>query len=178
MFEKEGNNKKIEVIDSLSGSIGIGQLVLKAAILIEEGKEIEEIVSIINKYKDNPPFFGTLETLENAIKGGRINPIAGKIINTLNFKAIIQVADGVVTPIDKARGEGNSLKKLITLVESKIKDKEEKVLFIGHANCPEKAQKVREVMEKDVKYKDVVICEVGSVMGTYTSKGAILITAI
>ncbi|HBF4437737.1 DegV family protein [Clostridioides difficile] len=178
MFEKEGNNKKIEVIDSLSGSIGIGQLVLKAAILIKEGKEIEEIVSIINKYKDNPPFFGTLETLENAIKGGRINPIAGKIINTLNFKAIIQVADGVVTPIDKARGEGNSLKKLITLVESKIKDKEEKVLFIGHANCPEKAQKVREVMEKDVKYKDVVICEVGSVMGTYTSKGAILITAI
>ncbi|HBG4071972.1 TPA: DegV family protein [Clostridioides difficile] len=178
MFEKEGNNKKVEVIDSLSGSIGIGQLVLKAAILIKEGKEIEEIVSIINKYKDNPPFFGTLETLENAIKGGRINPIAGKIINTLNFKAIIQVADGVVTPIDKARGEGNSLKKLITLVESKIKDKEEKVLFIGHANCPEKAQKVREVMEKDVKYKDVVICEVGSVMGTYTSKGAILITAI
>ncbi|HBF4284274.1 DegV family protein [Clostridioides difficile] len=178
MFEKEGNNKKVEVIDSLSGSIGIGQLVLKAAILIKEGKEIEEIVSIINKYKDNPPFFGTLETLENAIKGGRINPIAGKIINTLNFKAIIQVSDGVVTPIDKARGEGNSLKKLITLVESKIKDKEEKVLFIGHANCPEKAQKVREVMEKDVKYKDVVICEVGSVMGTYTSKGAILITAI
>ncbi|HBG5345238.1 TPA: DegV family protein [Clostridioides difficile] len=178
MFEKEGNNKKIEVIDSLSGSIGIGQLVLKAAILIKEGKEIEEIVSIINKYKDNPPFFGTLETLENAIKGGRINPIAGKIINTLNFKAIIQVADGIVTPIDKARGEGNSLKKLITLVESKIKDKEEKVLFIGHANCPEKAQKVREVMEKDVKYKDVVICEIGSVMGTYTSKGAILITAI
>ncbi|MCC0635585.1 MULTISPECIES: DegV family protein [unclassified Clostridioides] len=178
MFEKEGNNKKIEIIDSLSGSIGIGQLVLKAAILIKEGKELEEIVSIIDRYKDNPPFYGTLETLENAIKGGRINPIAGKIINTLNFKAIIQVADGIVTPIDKARGEGNSLKKLIQLVESKIIDKEEKVLFIGHANCPEKAQKVRETMEKDVKYKDVVICEVGSVMGTYTSKGAILITAI
>ncbi len=59
MFEKEGNNKKVEVIDSLSGSIGIGQLVLKAAILIKEGKEIEEIVSIINKYKDNPPFWNT-----------------------------------------------------------------------------------------------------------------------
>ncbi|MFQ7119535.1 MAG: DegV family protein [Intestinibacter sp.] len=94
----EGNNKKVEVIDSLSGSIGIGQLVLKAAILIKEGKEIEEIVSIINKYKDNPPFFGTLETLEMLLSG-RINPIAGKIINTLNFKAIIQVADGVVTPM-------------------------------------------------------------------------------
>ncbi|WP_235640464.1 hypothetical protein [Clostridioides difficile] len=31
---------------------------------------------------------------------------------------------------------------------------------------------------KGCKYKDVVICEIGSVMGTYTSKGAILITAI
>lgn len=62
---------------------------LKVVILIKEGKEIEEIVLIINKYKDNFLFFGIFEILENVIKGGRINLIVGKIINILNFKVII-----------------------------------------------------------------------------------------
>lgn len=33
-------------------------------------------------------------------------------------------------------------------------------------------------MEKDVKYKDVVICEIGLVMGIYILKGVILIIVI
>ena len=52
MFEKEGNNKKVEVIDSLSGSIGIGQLVLKAAILIKEGKDVTEEKARLKELSD------------------------------------------------------------------------------------------------------------------------------
>ena len=65
-------------------------------------------------------FYGSLETLENAIKGGRINPLAGKIINALNFKIIIKIANHEVKPIDKARGENNSLKKVIEMVSNNI----------------------------------------------------------
>ena len=63
-------------------------------------------------------FYGTLDTLENAIKGGRVNPIAGKLINALNFKVIIKIDEGLVKPIDKARGESNSLKKLFTYIKT------------------------------------------------------------
>ena len=113
MYEDKNSNKKIEVLDSMSGSIGQGLLAIKAAELINEGKNLDEIVSILEKLKNDVIFYGTLETLENAIKGGRINPLAGKLINALNFKAIIQVTEGVVKPIDKARGVNNSLKKVL-----------------------------------------------------------------
>ena len=178
IYLKEKGNKNIEVIDSESGSIGAGLLVIKAAELIKQGKSMKEIVSEIEKLKEEIVFFGTLDTLENAIKGGRINPLAGKIIGALNFKVIIHITDGVVKPIDKARGEINSIKKVIDRVSAKATDCENRILAIGHANCLEKALRVKALMEEKKKFKEIVISEVGSVMGTYTSEGAILVSVL
>ena len=178
MYKDENGNKKIEVLDSMSGSIGQGLLAIKAAELINEGKNLDEIVSILEKLKNDVIFYGTLETLENAIKGGRINPLAGKLINALNFKAIIQVTEGVVKPIDKARGVNNSLKKVLEYVESNIKNVDEKILVIAHAHCEDKASKIKESLEIKYKFKDIIIAEIGPVMGTYTSQGAILISSL
>lgn len=178
MFEQEIGNKDIRVIDTETGSIGAGLLVVEAAKLINEGKNIGEIVAEIEKLKEKLVFFGTLETLENAIKGGRINPLAGKIVNALNFKVIIQVTDGVVKPVDKARGEGNSIKKVIEKVNKNMVDTNYDTLAIGHANCIEKALRVKELMEEKYEFKNVIISEVGSAMGTYTSEGAILLSVL
>ena len=178
MILEENPNKRIEVIDTQTGSVGQGILVVKAAQLAQEGKSLSEIVEIIEKIKNNIVFFGSLETLENAIKGGRINPLAGKLINALNFKIIIQVVDGLVKPVDKARGDNNCLKKVVENVCSRITKDEKKVLAIGHSNCLQKALKVKEMMLEKHKFEDITISEVGSVMGTYTSKGAILISVL
>lgn len=174
LYLSEHKEKDIRVIDSMTGSIGAGLLLIKAAKMISEGKDIDEIVEAIENLKEKISFYGTLETLENAIKGGRINPLAGKIIGTLNFKAIVQIKDGVVKPIDKARGESNSIKKVANYITSSIEDTKDKILCLMHANCPEKAHKLLSIIEKTHKFDEVYISEVGPVMGTYTSEGAVL----
>ena len=174
LYLSERKEKDIRVIDSMTGSIGAGLLLIKAAKMISEGKDIDEIVEAIENLKEKISFYGTLETLENAIKGGRINPLAGKIIGALNFKAIVQIKDGVVKPIDKARGESNSIKKVANYITSSIEDTKDKILCLMHANCPEKAHKLLSIIEKTHKFDEVYISEVGPVMGTYTSEGAVL----
>ena len=174
LYLSEYKEKDIRVIDSMTGSIGAGLLLIKAAKMISEGKDIDEIVEAIENLKEKISFYGTLETLENAIKGGRINPLAGKIIGALNFKAIVQIKDGVVKPIDKARGESNSIKKVANYITSSIEDTKDKILCLMHANCPEKAHKLLSIIEKTHKFDEVYISEVGPVMGTYTSEGAVL----
>lgn len=178
MFEEEYPNKKVAVMDTETGSIGQGLLIVKAAQLAEEGKGLDEIVSIIESLKNDIVFYGSLETLENAIKGGRINPIAGKLINALNFKVIVKIGNGEVKPCDKARGDNNSLKKVVENVCSSIKKGEVKSLAIAHANCLDKALKVKEMMLKNHNFKSIMISEVGAVMGTYASKGAVLISVL
>lgn len=174
LYLSEHKEKDIRVIDSMTGSIGAGLLLIKVAKMISEGKDIDEIVEAIENLKEKISFYGTLETLENAIKGGRINPLAGKIIGALNFKAIVQIKDGVVKPIDKARGESNSIKKVANYITSSIEDTKDKILCLMHANCPEKAHKLLSIIEKTHKFDEVYISEVGPVMGTYTSEGAVL----
>lgn len=172
------SNKKIEVIDSLSGSIGVGLMVHKAYELAQQGKKLDEVVEYIESIKKDIVFYGTLDTLENAIKGGRINPIAGKLINALNFKVIIEISEGIVKPIDKARGESNSMKKLFERVKENISDAENKIIVIGHSNCEDKAMKIAKNIEENYSFKKVIISSIGPVMGTYTSEGAILIATL
>lgn len=178
MMLEENPNKKIAVIDTELGSIGEGQIVVKAAKLIEEGKSFEEVVDTIEKLKKDKFFYGSLETLENAIKGGRVNPVAGKIINALNMKVIIKVCDGIVKPIDSARGCNNSIKKVIAKTSDIINNGKYTSLGIAHANCLEKAEKVKEMILKNHSFEEIIITEIGSVMGTYTSEGAILVTVL
>ncbi len=178
MILEENPNKKIAVIDTESGSIGHGQLVMKAAKLIDEGKNFEEAVDTIEKLKKDKFFYGSLETLENAIKGGRVNPLAGKLINALNMKVIIKVSDGVVKPIDSARGCNNSIKKVVGKTNDIISSGKYTSLAIAHANCLEKAEKAKEMILKNHSFEEVIITEIGSVMGTYTSEGAILVSVL
>ena len=178
MFEEEYPNKKVTVIDTETGSIGQGLLIVKAAQLAEEGKSLDEIVNIIESIKKDVVFYGSLETLENAIKGGRINALAGKLINALNFKVIVKIGNGEVKPCDKARGDNNSMKKVVENVCDSIQEGEVKSLAIAHANCLDKALKVKEMMLKNHDFESVMISDLGSVMGTYTSKGAILISVL
>ncbi len=179
MYEEEyGNKKRIEIIDSTTGSIGQALLVSKVADMINEDKDMDEIINTIEKLKNELVFYGALHTLENAIKGGRINAIAGKIIGALNLKAIIHIADGLVKPIDKARGDKNSINKVIDYIKDNMDKTSKTKLAIGHANCPEKALKIKEVLENYHKFEEVHIMEVGPSMGVYTSEGAVLVSVI
>ncbi|MCR1822335.1 DegV family protein [Terrisporobacter muris] len=178
MMLEENPNKKIAVIDTETGSIAQGQFIIKAAKLVEEGKTFEEVIDEIEKLKKDKFFYGSLETLENAIKGGRVNPLAGKLINALNMKVIIKVGDGEVKPIDSARGCNNSIKKVAGKISDMISNGNYTSLAIAHANCLEKAEKAKEIILKNHDFEEIIISEIGSVMGTYTSEGAILVSVL
>ena len=178
MYNEEEHTNRVKVIDTMSGSIGQGILAVYAAQLAEKGKNLDEISEEIEKLIDNTKFIGVLQTLENAIKGGRISKLAGSIINTFNFKALVQIDDGLVKPFDKARGENGSMKKLVDLFLEGASDTENKTLFIGHSNCLQKAEKVRDMILERKSYREVVFCGIGTVMGTYTSDGCVLLNAV
>lgn len=178
MYLEENPHKRIEVIDSQSGSIGVALMILKCNELIENGKTMDEILDAIEGFKQEIIFFGALDTLENAIKGGRINAVAGKLINALNFKVIIRIEDGLVKPIDKARGGSNSLKKALEYVKSHLTHVETRTVVIGHANCPEKAEKIKQIINEGSNFKEILISSIGPIMGTFTSEGAILVSVL
>ena len=180
LFE-ENNDKRVEIIDTETGTVGHGLLIVKTAQLIEEGKlSFDEILEAIKIMKEEVELYGTLDTLENAVKGGRMSPLKGKIANALNLKGLVHVEDGLVVPFGTARGENNSLKKVVEniLDVAKSRNRDDLTINIGHANCPTKAEKVKDMLTSEYNFKEVIISEVGPAMGTYTAEGAILVSVL
>ncbi|OON97672.1 MAG: hypothetical protein ATN31_07945 [Candidatus Epulonipiscioides saccharophilum] len=174
MHAEEGFTNKIYVIDSTTGCAGCAQLVKLASELREAGKTAEEIVSIVESKRDDLSCYGMLETVDNAIKGGRINPIFGKMANILNIKVIIKVGDSAVVPIGKARGENKALDETLHKINKEVVNKAEKDVIICHAHALPRAEKAKALLLEE-GYKSVYLSEIGPVMGTYTGEGAIIV---
>lgn len=179
IYESDNGSNRVEIIDSTNGSIGAALPVIKAAQIIENGEGFETVVSKLKNMSESLIHYGTLETLENAVKGGRISKTKGFVANALNLKPIIQI-EKTVFVVDKARGTKNSIKKMIEILESKISESGKKptLLGIAHANDIEKAELVKSLLLDKYDFEEVIIAEIGPIIGTYTAEGGILVSVI
>lgn len=108
----------ITLIDSKSASMGLGFLVILAAKLVEKGLELENIVDVINKAREDMEIYLTVDNLSYLQKGGRINKAESFIGNLINLKPILKLDfnSTSVEPIDKVRGKKNTQQRLLEFV--------------------------------------------------------------
>lgn len=111
-------NGKVKVVDSLNACIGERLLVYYALNLIKEGKNLEEVYSLVNENKSKLCVMAVIDTLEYLKKGGRISSTTAFAGKLLSIKPIIAVIDGEVKVIGKAKGGKNSRALLTSIVNT------------------------------------------------------------
>lgn len=108
---RDGFENCVYIVDSGSVAIGAGILVEYALKLVDEGKSAEEIQTELINVRENIYIVALLDTLEYLKKGGRISSTAAFAGALLSIKPVINVVDGVINTLGKARGskQGNNL---------------------------------------------------------------------
>ena len=120
--------------------------------------------------------FFVLETLETLRKAGRLSGIKALVANTLNIKPIMGSTDeGTIQQLGQARGMKKALAKMVQDVVEKTPDSENRILAISHCNCPERAQYVKECLEKSAKFKDIFIVDTAGISSMYANDGGVII---
>lgn len=175
MMAKETVNKKIEVFDSLSGSIGLGMQVLKACDMVKEGIKLEKIVDRLKEYRDDMKVVVYLETLENAVKGGRVTRVKGMVADLLNLKAIVHVEKGYVKILRTIRGKKRAIRFMLDQMAEKNVDFKDKTIGITHCDCIEDALILKGEIIKRFNPAKVFITTMGPVIGTHSGKGGLLV---
>src|SRR5215475_665649 len=84
----------IEIVDSKSASMGVGNLVLYAAQRARAGASVDEIVRAVEDRRDRQSLFATLDTLEYLRKGGRIGGAQALLGSMLSIKPVVTVTEG------------------------------------------------------------------------------------
>lgn len=101
----------IYVVDSGSVTLGAGILAEYALRCACSGMEAAEIAARLEQKKEDICLIAMLDTLEYLKKGGRISAAVAFAGGLLNIKPVVNVKDGVINMLGKARGskQGNNL---------------------------------------------------------------------
>lgn len=172
----QGAEKPVYVHDTLLGSFGQGFQVMLAALMQEKGHTLEQIKQSLQEFYQQCSIVAILEKYDNAIKGGRMNKYAGKIIEKLNIRGIIEVIDGQVTVVDKARGADKTFQKTLERISSKAPDFSQMVIGISHFQNPELAEKYREALDNLLHPSNILMDLLSPAIGVYTDKGGVVIS--
>ena len=175
--EEHGDNKKIHVIDSKSASVGESLIGYKLYELEEAGgKSFEEMVKEAEEYRDMIATFFVLEDIDTLRKAGRLSNIKAFVANTLNIKPILgSTPEGEIQQLGQARGVKKALIKMIDDVLEATDNKEDRVLGIAQCNCPERAQMVKEMIEKKANFRKIMIVDTMAISTMYANDGGIII---
>ena len=95
----------VHVIDSKSLSTGIGLQVIYAAELLEQGKDVEEIVKLVEDRKYNAQASFIVNTLDYLYMGGRCSGLSRTLGAILRLKPQILVENGGMHPGKKYIGK-------------------------------------------------------------------------
>ena len=171
-IEEEISNADITIIDTKSASLGLGLIVYNAVNMLKAGKEKSEIVNWIedNKLKVNHWF--TVNDLYHLKRGGRLSGTVAAVGTILSIKPVMHIDDeGRLIPASKVKGRKKSIKVLKEILLDKIVCPEEETIFISHGDCIEDAEYLKELILNEVKVKEVIINNVGPVIGSHTGPG-------
>ena len=168
--EEHEDSKQIHVFNSKSASIGETLIGLKI-------QELEEIVTEVESYISSMNTFFVIETLETLRKAGRLSGLKAFVANTLNIKPVMgSTKEGTIQQLGQARGMKKALSKMVEDMLKVTKNCESCVLAISHCNCPERAQFVKEAIEKVAKFKKIVIVNTAGVSSMYANEGGVILS--
>ena len=107
---------KIQIIDSLSTSIGLGLLVEAAARAAEAGASLEEIVRVVRGMIPRLYAVFFIETMEFLAKAQRIGKAQAVLGAMLGIKPFLTLEDGDLVPMEKVRTRQQAIEKLVEFV--------------------------------------------------------------
>lgn len=164
----------VEIIDTLSTSIGTGWPVLMVARAAKAGKSLAECKVIAETAIKETHLYLCVDTLEFFHRGGRIGGASRYLGTALSLKPLLEVTEeGKIDGVEKIRTSKKAHKRMVELVLEKIGDRRPLYLSILHADAEEEAKKVLEMISTVVEPKEVLITWVSPVIGVHTGPGTV-----
>lgn len=174
--EEHDDQKKIHIFNSRSASVGETVIGMKIQELEEAGESFEKIVEDTEAYISSMNTFFVLETVETLRKAGRLSNLKSLVANTFNIKPVMgSTKEGTIQQLGAARGMKKALIKMVEDMVKVTQNCEERVLAISHCNCPERAQFVKELVEKSTTFKKIVVVDTAGVSTMYANDGGVIL---
>lgn len=159
---KKYPERKVVVIDSRRYSAAELLLVIYASKFQQEGLDIEETYQKLEEIKNCLHQAGPMDDLMFLASRKRITNTKAFMGQLVGVNPIGEVdKDGLTKVLCKIKGSKKALAVSLEYMKRTIVNPEEQIVIIAHSNREEKALLYKEMIEKEVKVKEIILTEVG-----------------
>ena len=175
----EEERERVYILDTLHAVASQALLVLRAIELIQEQREINEVIDEVKKLIPQTHIHCIFEDPKWIEAGGRVSKSQANWIRRmkkLNLHPLVTIKDGVVTKggIIFAKDMAEALFKKISKESQRARKEGKRIrVIIGHADNPEGAEKLRQML-KEIKAQVPFVSLASPVICAHTGPGTLL----
>jgi DegV family protein with EDD domain len=126
----------VHVFDSQSGSAAQGLMTVEGARLAQQGATVEDVLKALAYMRARASIFMLIDSLEFAVRSGRVSLLQFGVASLLNIKAIMTVADGLIVPCGRVRTLSKAQQRIVEGVQAAVGN-QSVLLAAVHADRPD-----------------------------------------
>ena len=160
---------RVTVFDSGQLTLGTGFQAIEAALVVMEGLDFDQVVSIARRFREKAYVVALIDRLEFMRRSGRVNWLRANIGDLLQIKQLVEVKDGLVNALSRTRTYTRAFEQLIAIAFTWSNIKR---LAVLHSGAPEKAKELTERVS-DLCPNPLMIVDVTTVIGVHVGPGCV-----
>lgn len=166
---------RVEIVDSQSGAMGEGLVVITAAREAQAGADLARVADIARKAVLKSHVHMCFDTLEYLRRGGRIGRAQALLGSVLRVNPIVGVKDGEVHPFGRERSRAKAIDRLFEFVKSLPSVRE---LAVEHATTPDEAEALADRLGALFPRERIYISTVAPAVGVHVGPRVIAVSAL
>ena len=170
---------RIRIIDTRNVSAGSGLLVCRALQLLRQGRSLEETVATVEAARDQVISLGYVESLEYAVRGGRLPAVAGTLTRWLGIQPLVAFENGVLVKKGMLLSVRDKEKKVVRRFIKRLDPERSYALGIVYTDNPQAALRLEDELAKSALKISSVYQVVGAaVLGAHAGPGTFCLFAL
>lgn len=118
------------LIDSKSGSAAQGLMAVEAARMAQAGEPYAAIEARLQQMRDSQSIYFLIDSLDFAVRGGRVGVLRSTMASLLNIKPIMKVEDGLIVEGGRVRTYKKAVSFIVDAVRNDVGDRPVKMAAI------------------------------------------------
>jgi DegV family protein with EDD domain len=166
----------VRAVDTRQLGVATGFAVLAAADVLDEGGSMEQAAAAATVRAASTTSLFYVDTLEYLRRGGRIGAASALLGSALSVKPLLGIDDGRIVSREKVRTTTRALGRLEELAVQAADGRQVDVA-VAHLASSERAltlaDRLRERLAENLADREVVVGEVGAVIGAHVGPGMV-----
>jgi hypothetical protein len=166
--------ERVRVVDSRSVSVGAGLVLEAAGEAVAAGADLDEVAAAAERAASAVRVFGTVASLDFAVRGGRVSPRLARTLKRLHLAPIIVFDEtGKAGKGGAALGFRRALDGIVKRAVRYVGDAPARAMVV-HSGAPDDARRVALRLQEALG-DEVAVVRAGSVLTSHVGPGSVTV---